>query len=144
MSAPLIAGTILSHGTIECADTHASRRFYEEFLGLGSVQPLPEAQYLWRGGPWSLVCVCIGSEPRPQGAENRFALRVATATEVDDAYAAALDARERYGIREIRPVTEANGVRSMQLCDLDGTWWEIFHRPATLYDELFARGDVIE
>jgi catechol 2,3-dioxygenase-like lactoylglutathione lyase family enzyme len=138
----LISPTTLSHGTIECSDTLMSRRFYQEFLGLGSVRPLPEAQYLWSGGNWSLVCVCIGTEPRRQGPENRFGLRVASASDVDDAYAAALRERERYGIREIRAVTEANGQRSFVLYDLDGNWWEIYHRAAERYDDLFARGDV--
>ena len=141
MTAALIGDTILSHGTIECADTFASRRFYEEFLGLGSVRPLPEAQYLWNGGAWSLVCVSIGSELKEQGSENRFGLRVGSAAEVDAAFDAATAARERYAIREIHPVTETNGVRSMILRDLDGNWWEIYHRPESLYDDLFARGD---
>ena len=141
MNQALIANTTLSHGTIECADTLASRRFYQDFLGLGSVRPLPEAQYLWQGGKWSLVCVAIGSEPRPQGPENRFGLRVATAAEVDAAFVAAMERRETYGIRHIEPVTQTNGIRSMMLCDLDGNWWEIYHRPAALYDELFARGE---
>ena len=142
MSGSLIAGTTLSHGTIECADGVASRRFYETFLGLGSVRPLPEAQYLWSGGPWSLVCVTVGAEPRAQGAENRFCLRVASAAEVDAAYDAALAQCATHGIREVRPVSETDGVRSVLLHDRDNNWWEIYYRPESLYDDLFARGDV--
>ena len=79
----LVPNTRISHGTIECMDHKASRRFYEEVLGLGSVRPLPAAQYLWKGGAWSLVCVGIGVETKPQGVENRFCLRVTAAEEVD-------------------------------------------------------------
>ncbi len=67
-------------------------------MGLGSVRPLPEAQYLWSGGPWSLVCVAIGDVPKPQGRENRFCLRVATAAEVDAARNAAIAAQAQHGI----------------------------------------------
>jgi catechol-2,3-dioxygenase len=69
----LIPNTRLSHGTIECEDALTSRRFYQEFLGLGSVRPLPEAQYLWSGGPWSLVCVAIGDVPKPSTASAKSA-----------------------------------------------------------------------
>ena len=65
----LIPNTRLSHGTIECEDCLTSRRFYQSVLGLGSVRPLAEAQYLWSGGPWSLVCVGIGVSNPDQAVE---------------------------------------------------------------------------
>jgi len=37
---------LLSHGTLECNDIPATRRFLTEFLGIDVVRPLPEAQYL--------------------------------------------------------------------------------------------------
>jgi catechol 2,3-dioxygenase-like lactoylglutathione lyase family enzyme len=137
----LVPRTRLSHGTIECADCLTSRRFYQDVLGLGSVRPLPEAQYLWSGGPWSLVCVAIGDEPKLQGVENRFCLRVETASEVDAARAAALGAQGEHRIREIGPVTEKAGVRSFVLHDRDGNWWEISNVSGAYYDEVFLRGD---
>ena len=97
----LIPGTRLSHGTIECKDHKASRRFYQDVLGLGSVRPLPAAQYLWNGGPWSLVCVGIGVDTKPQGVENRFCLRVERAEDVDAAHAAAQKAKDEHRVRQI-------------------------------------------
>jgi len=138
----LIPNTRLSHGTIECDDCLTSRRFYQEFLGLGSVRPLPEAQYLWSGGAWSLVCVAIGETPKPQGRENRFSLRVATAAEVDAAREAAFASQAAYGIREIGALEQRGEVRSFCLWDLDGNWWEITNASAAHYDEVFLRGDV--
>jgi hypothetical protein len=88
------------------------------------------------------VCVAIGDTPKPQGQENRFALRVATAAEVDAAREAALASQTEYRIREIGEVREANGVRSFCLWDLDGNWWEITNASAANYDEAFLRGDV--
>src|ERR1700678_832211 len=108
----LIPRTRLSHGTIECADCLTSRRFYQDVLGLGSVRPLPEAQYLWSGGPWSLVCVAIGDEPKLQGVDNRFCLRVETAAEVDAAREAALRAQPEHRIRELGPPPGQRGLGS--------------------------------
>jgi catechol 2,3-dioxygenase-like lactoylglutathione lyase family enzyme len=138
----LIPRTRLSHGTIECQDCLTSRRFYQNVLGLGSVRPLAEAQYLWSGGPWSLVCVAIGDQPKPQGVENRFCLRVDTAAEVDAARVGALAARDDHHIREIGPIDEHDGVRSFVLNDRDGNWWEISNVTGAYYDEVFLRGDV--
>jgi catechol 2,3-dioxygenase-like lactoylglutathione lyase family enzyme len=138
----LIPGTRLSHGTIECEDCLTSRRFYQDVLGLGSVRPLAAAQYLWNGGPWSLVCVAIGEEPRPQGVENRFCLRVETAAEVDAAREAALRAQPEHRIREIGPLGESGGIRSFVLRDLDGNWWEICNASSAHCAESFLRGDV--
>lgn len=138
----LVPGTRLSHGTIECKDHKASRAFYQDVLGLGSVRPLPAAQYLWNGGWWSLVCVGIGVDTKPQGVENRFCLRVDTAAEVDAAHDAAVRAKDAHQIREIGEVEERDGVRSFTLRDRDANWWEISNTPASVYDEAFERGDV--
>ncbi len=87
----MIKPELLSHGTIECSDIAATRRFLTEFLGIDVVRPLPEAQYLWKGGPWSVVCVCIeDAEAKEQGPQNRFKLSVSSAAEVEAAHAAAL------------------------------------------------------
>ncbi len=138
----LVPNTRLSHGTIECMDIKSSRRFYEEVLGLGSVRPLPAAQYLWKGGVWSLVCVGIGVETKPQGVENRFCLRVTSAEEVDAARDAALRSKDEHKIKEIGPIEVHGNVRSFTLRDLDGNWWEISNTSGDVYDEAFARGDV--
>jgi catechol 2,3-dioxygenase-like lactoylglutathione lyase family enzyme len=138
----LVPNTRLSHGTIECMDIKASRRFYEEVLGLGSVRPLPAAQYLWNGGPWSLVCVGIGVETKPQGVENRFCLRVTAPGEVDAARDAALQLQDEHKIREIGPIEVRGDVRSFTLRDRDANWWEVSNSGADIYEEAFARGDV--
>jgi len=138
----LVPNTWLSHGTIECKNPPKSRRFYQEVLGLGSVRPLPAAQYLWNGGRWSLVCVGIGVDTKPQGPENRFRLRVDTAAEVEAARETALRLQSEHDIREIGPLEVKAGVHAFMLRDLDANWWEISNVPAEHYDEAFLRGDV--
>jgi catechol 2,3-dioxygenase-like lactoylglutathione lyase family enzyme len=56
---PLVKNETLSHGTIECSDLVVTRRFLTEFLGMKIHRPVPEAQYIYKGGPWSVVCVCV-------------------------------------------------------------------------------------
>src|ERR1019366_10289240 len=129
----LVPNTRLSHGTIECKDCLTSRRFYQEVLGLGSVRPLPAAQYLWKGGPWSLVCVAIGVDTKPQGVENRFCLRVETPQEVDAARETALRLQPEHRIRAIGPIEVKDGVRSFTLHDLDANWWEISNTSGSHY-----------
>ena len=123
-------------------DHAATRKFYQEVLGLGSVRPLPAAQYLWNGGRWSLVCVGIGVETKPQTVDNRFCLRVDSAEEVTAAHDAAVRAKDEHRIREIGVVEDRDGVRSFMLCDRDCNWWEISNVSSDRYDEAFLRGDV--
>ena len=47
--------------------------------------------------------------------------------------------KEKWEIREIGPVKIDGETRAFNLQDLDGNWWEIYHRPGHLYDDLFER-----
>ena len=140
-SASLVATELLSHGTLECNDTPATRRFLTEFLGIDVIRPLPEAQYLSKGGPWTVVCVKVDGEQKEQGPQNRFKLAVGTAAEVDAAHAAAEKHKDSYGIRAIEPVEERNGIRSFRLQDMNKVWWEIANLTQKHYDDAFAKGD---
>lgn len=138
-----IATDGFSHGTLGLRDAIQSQRFYKEFLGLHSVRKANGTQYVWLGGEWIIACLCTGKAPREQqGVENRWALKVATAAEVDAAHAAALAQQDEWEIRQVLPVEAAGETRSFSLQDRDGNWWEIFHRPAHLYDDVFDRGDL--
>lgn len=138
----LIRNDTLSHGTVECADMVATRRFLADFLGLDIHRPFREAQYMYRGGPWTVVCVHVdGGEPKDQPPDNHFKLSVGTPEEVDAAHAAALDGRELYGIKQVQDVVERDGVRAFRLQDLNYTWWEITTADQAHYEALFAAGD---
>ena len=132
-TASLVNTEHLTHGTLECNDIAATRRFLNEFLGIDVIRPLPEAQYLWKGGPWSVVCVCVDGEHKEQGPQNRFKLAVASAAEAH---------KDQYGIRRVEPVAEKNGVRAFRLQDMNKVWWEIANLTQKHYDDVFARGDV--
>ncbi len=141
--APLLQNDTLSHGTVECSDMVATRRFFTEFLGLDIHRPVREAQYIYRGGPWTVVCVCVdGGEAKDQTQDNLFKLAVATPQEVDAAHSAALRHREEYGIKRVEEVAENDGLHSFRLQDLNYTWWEIVNVELGYYDALFDGADV--
>jgi catechol 2,3-dioxygenase-like lactoylglutathione lyase family enzyme len=141
MTTSIVNPDLLSHGTLECSDTTATRRFLTEFLGIDVVRPLPEAQYLSKGGPWTVVCVRVDGEQKEQGPQNRFKLAVASGADVDAAHAAATKHKDDYGIRQVESVGEKHGIRSFRLQDMNKVWWEIANLTQKHYDDAFARGD---
>ena len=120
-----------------------TRRFLTEFLGLDIVRPLPEAQYMWKGGPWSVICVCVqDGEAKEQGSLNHFKLSVTSNGEVDAAHSDALALKDEYGIKKILDVETVDGYRAFKLLDLNNTWWEISTISQSHFDEAFAKGDI--
>ncbi len=139
----LIQNDTLSHGTVECTDMVATRRFYVDFLGLDIHRPFREAQYIYRGGPWTVVCVCVdGGEGKEQSPDNHFKVTVGSLAEVDAAYAAALEHRDLYGIRKVEEPFDEDGRHAFRLQDLNYTWWEITDVDQSYYDAIFDAGDV--
>lgn len=137
---PLIDGTVFSHGTMDSRNAEKTQRFLQEFLGVRSVRKSKGTQYVWLGGRWIIAALNVNERiPPRQGEGFRFALLVETPEEVDAAHAAAVEQQDRWEIRAIRPVETDGDTRAFRLQDLDGNWWEIYHRPGHLYDDLFAR-----
>ena len=139
---PLLQNETLSHGTVECSDMVATRRFLTEFLGLDIHRPVKEAQYMYKGGPWTVVCVCVdGGEAKDQSQDNLFKVAVPSAADVDSAHAAAIRFKDDYGIRAVDDITDNDGLRAFRLQDLNRTWWEIVNVTQAHYDAIFDRGD---
>ena len=140
---PLITPMRLSHGTLECRSLAASRRFYEEFLGLECVQHAPKTMLLRKGGYWSIVCVEVGDSVRPMGIDNHWGLDLHSPDQVKQAHDLALKHQQRYAIAEVTPVRTQAGDQRFQLRDRDGNWWEFQYLAEDhRYDRLFAEGDV--
>ncbi|MGB6797922.1 MAG: hypothetical protein WBE48_15510 [Xanthobacteraceae bacterium] len=142
MAEPLVQNEFFSHGSYECNNMPATRRFLVDFLGLDIVRPLKEAQYMWKGGPWSVVCVCVqDGDAKEQGPQNHFKLSVASKADVDAAHAAALKHKDDYGIKRVLDVEEKGRDRAFKLLDLNNTWWEVSTVSQAHFDEAFAKGD---
>lgn len=138
MSEQAIPGAVFSHGTMDCRDPEKTQRFLQEFLGIQSVRKSKGTQYMWLGGKWIIVCLRVGSSVPPrQGEGYRFALLVGSAREVDEAHAAAIAEKEKWEIMEVQSPRQEGATRFFQLRDLNGNWWEIYHRPGHLYDDVF-------
>ena len=128
----------LSHGTLETRDLVAARRFYDEFLGLETVQRGEMAIWLRCGGGWMVAAVRTGDSMLPLPPSVRWCLDMATAGEVEEAHAAALRLKDEYGMQEVQDVTRDGGQTGFLLRDMDSNWWEICHRPGRLFDEVFG------
>ncbi|MES2258227.1 MAG: VOC family protein [Pseudomonadota bacterium] len=132
----------LGHGTLECFDLKASRRFYEEFLGLECVRHAITALAVRLGMRFHIVCVEVGDQIHPCNVLNHWGLDVASRAEVDTAHARALQYREQYGIRQVLDVQHMHGVYSFYMEDLDHNWWEIqYYENGFQHDDYFDFGD---
>ncbi|MDT0307550.1 VOC family protein [Streptomyces sp. DSM 44917] len=126
---PLVKPAFLSHGTLEITDVAASRRFYEEVLGLEVVQPMEAGLYIRLGGDHTYVCV----EAKPDRPDMPLlchnGLDVGSEAEVDEAHRAIESVAAEYGVRRLTRPARQHGAYSFYLLDLDGNWWEIGHLP---------------
>ena len=131
---------LLSHGTLMCRDMAASRRFYEEFLGLEVVRHAKPAMMLRLKSGMYVVCVCRGGHLPNQHVMTHWGVNVATREEVERAHADAQRLKSRYGIQKITKLKDQHGAYAFYLQDLDNNWWEIQHEARTI-DAFFAAGE---
>ena len=132
---------VLSHGTLECYSLKESRRFYEEFLGLECVRHAKPAMAVRCGLKFHIVCVEVGQSVHPCNVLNHWGIDVQSKEAVDEAYANALEHREKYKIRQVLKPVSQHGVYSFYLEDLDHNWWEVQHYSTFQHDDLFDFGD---
>jgi catechol 2,3-dioxygenase-like lactoylglutathione lyase family enzyme len=131
---------LLSHGTLMCRDMAASRRFYEEFLGLEVVRHAKPAMMLRLKSGMYVVCVCRGEHLPQQHVLTHWGVNVSSRAEVEQAHAEARRLKDQYGIRKITKLKDQHGAYAFYLQDLDYNWWEIQHDARTI-DVFFAAGD---
>jgi catechol-2,3-dioxygenase len=146
---PLNNPKVLSHGTLECHDLAASRRFYEDFLGLECVRHSKITMLLRKGGYWGVVCAQVGKKVRPVGVFNHWGMDMKSKAAVDRARVLALKHKAEYGIRKVMKITEMHGTYAFYIQDLDGNYWEFQYagvgqeKGKGRYDKHFERGDII-
>ena len=95
-----VARLNLSHGTLECDDIEASRRFYTELLGLEAVRTSPTTGMLRLNSVMTIAVVQTKSKNRA-GLFSHFGLDVDTTDEVDAARKIVIANKEEYGIKKI-------------------------------------------
>ena len=138
----LVKPYCLSHGTLECIDLAASRRFYEDFLGLEVVRHALPAMAIRLGMRFHIVCVEVGNEVKPVNLLNHWGVDVDSKEAVEQAHADAVANKEKFGIRQVLPVQDMHGVYSFYMEDLDHNWWEIqYYENGFQHDDFFDFGD---
>lgn len=137
----VVRGEYLSHGTLECYDLQASRRFYEEFLGMDCVRHAQSAMVVRCGLRFHIVCIGVGQTLRPVSLKNHWGIDVGSEAEVERIHQAAQQMATRYGIRTVTDCGRQHGVYSFYVEDLDHNWWEIQYYDGTQHDDMFDFGD---
>jgi len=132
----------ISHGTLEVFNLRASRRFYEQFLGLECVRHGKPAMVIRLGMRFHIVCVEVGDQVHPCNVLNHWGVDVSSRAEVDEAHANAIKHQKEFGIRQVLPQQDMHGVYSFYLEDLDHNWWEIqYYENGFQHDDFFDFGD---
>jgi catechol 2,3-dioxygenase-like lactoylglutathione lyase family enzyme len=136
--APLLKINFLSHGTLESRDLQASRRFYEEVLGLEVIQHLPHALTIRHGSNHTYVVV-HSNKPKEMNILNHNGLDVGTEEEVRAAYEILRSVQQEYGIRKISKPGKLHGYYAFMFQDMDANWWEILVNSPGGYSGLFDK-----
>jgi catechol 2,3-dioxygenase-like lactoylglutathione lyase family enzyme len=137
---PRLKLNFLSHGTLESKDLEASRKFYQDFLGLEVVRTSPISLLIRLGGT-NTIAVVQSANKKPMTMLNHNGLDVETQEEVDAAHRVVEAERETWGLHKIsRPILQ-HGTYSFYFWDADDNCWEILTNPAGGYSWLFEQGD---
>ncbi len=139
---PLLKINFLSHGTLECSDLQATRRFYEEVLGFEIIQHLKGAMMVRHGSDHIYVVVQTARPAREMDLLNHNGLDVGSEEEVREAYELLQSVQQEYGIRKIQKPRAQHGAYAFYFQDLDGNWWEILANPPRGYSVMFDTPDI--
>src|SRR5215475_4167339 len=114
----------MSHGTLQCDDQDASRRFYQEVLGLEIAGGGHRSTYIKHPAtPWYIVVLPSGHRDY-LARVNRFTLKLASADQVVERHSCFRQAGAELGITHVDDVQEDDGHTSFIFSDLDRNWWE--------------------
>ena len=139
---PALKLNFLSHGTLDAKNLEASRKFYEEFLGMDVVRTSPVSLLIRLGGNHTYAVVEQKKKSHKMGLLNHNGLDVATQEEVDAAYETCLAEGEKWGMTGLTKPILQHGTYSFYFWDLDDNCWEILTNPDGGYCWLFEKGDL--
>jgi catechol 2,3-dioxygenase-like lactoylglutathione lyase family enzyme len=138
---PALKTRFLSHGTLGSKDLEATRRFYEEFLGLEVVRTSPVSLMVRLGGNHVYAVVHTKKKERmPRCYHN--GLDVHSDAEVDEAWRLCTEQAAKWGLHDISKPAERHGTYSFLFWDADDNAWEILSNPQGGYTWIFEQGDL--
>ncbi len=136
---PALKLQFLSHGTLELRDLEASRRFYEEFLGLETIRTSPISLMIRLGG-YNTIAVVQSPKKPVMPLLNHNGLDVPTREEVDRAWEICQRDKEKFGIKQVTKPADQHGTYCFYLMDIDDNWWEILTNPQGGYSWMYGQG----
>lgn len=139
--APALKLNFLSHGTLEARDLEATRKFYEEFLGL-EVHRTSPISLMARLGGQHVYAVVQQKNRSPMALLNHNGLDVETKEEVDECYRIVVEQAEKWGMHKISKPILQHGTYSFYFWDMDDNCWEILTNAEGGYTWLFEKGDL--
>jgi catechol 2,3-dioxygenase-like lactoylglutathione lyase family enzyme len=139
---PTLNLKFISHGTLECRNLQATRRFYEEFLGFETVQTSNRSLWSRLGGNHVYVCVEVGEQRSGEMPFlNHNGLDVETEAAVDECHQLVVRDAAKWGLHKISKPMVQHGSYSFFFWDADNNGWEILCNPPGGYSWMFERGD---
>lgn len=138
---PVIKSKFISHGTLGSKDLAASRKFYEEFLGLQVTQTSKISMMIRLGGN-HVYAVVLNKKQGEMPRINHNGIDVDNDGEVDNAYRAVLDGQDEWGLYNVTKPVEQHGTYSFHFWDADGNTWEILSNPKGGHTWIFDQGDL--
>ena len=141
MTRSVLKTKFISHGTLGSKDLEATRRFYEEFLGLEVVRTSPVSLMIRLGGNHVYAVVYTKKKERmPRVYHN--GLDVDTDADVDEAWRACHSHAAQWGLHDIDKPSARHGTYSFLFWDADDNAWEILSNPKGGYTWIFEQGDL--
>jgi catechol 2,3-dioxygenase-like lactoylglutathione lyase family enzyme len=136
-----INSRFISHGTLGSKDLDASRKFYEEFLGLEVIRTSKNSLMVRLGGHHVYAVVYSARKERmPRIYHN--GVDVPTNEDVDRAWKLCTEQAEQWGLTEIQKPSVRHGTYSFLFWDRDENAWEIMSNPKGGYTWIFEQGDL--
>jgi hypothetical protein len=145
----------LARGTMVTSDIGRMRDFLENFFGFECADGLGGNLIVREGGHgtggrynaepyWVLDIAQVDAIAKPQAMLNHWGTFVDSMEKVDQAYAAAVAAKERFGLRKVMKPREQHWAYSFYIEGFDSNWWEVEYRsPQASYEAVRARGDMV-
>ena len=130
----------ISHGTLGSKNLDATRKFYEEFLGIECIRTSPISLMIRLGGQ-HVYAVVEQKQKEVMERINHNGLDVHSDADVDESHRLCTEQAEKWGITRITKPVVQHGTYSFMFWDLDDNVWEILSNPQGGYTWIFEQGD---
>jgi catechol 2,3-dioxygenase-like lactoylglutathione lyase family enzyme len=119
----------MTHGTIECTDLQASKKFYQQGLGLDVITHVPTVEphdVKHPSTPWYVVSLEVPAKNKHYLTPlQRYTVAVASPAALAEAHREFTERKQEFNLTAIEAVQDTLAGQSFQICDLDRNWWEV-------------------